>query len=293
VQRDSSEPIKVILARPANLAVVRDKLRSGQQSRTRLAAWTCRRFRFQDARGRPRVFSCLKALRGLERAGHFQLPPRLITVMDREGDIFELFEDAEATRKRVGVLVRSRHHRRLKGRTRKLFETLKAGQHRTSVEVFIPRQRWKKAKRDHQEQKGLPGRQATLSIHFQEITLTPTRSDLRSAAPLPLCGVYAREENPPADATPIEWLLLTTEEVKTPEGAARIVGFYCRRWRIEEWHRVLKSGCKAEEHQHETAERLQRAIAIDIVLAWRIQLLTLLGRQPPKLPCAIFLRNGK
>lgn len=213
---------------------------------------------------------------------------RLITVMDREGDIFELFEDAEATRKRVGILVRAKHNRRLKGRERKLFETLKANRHQTRVEVFIPRQRWKKAKRDHAEQKGLPGRQAVLSIRFQKITLTSTRSDLRQATPITLWGIYAREENPPAHAKAIEWFLLTTEEVQTPEEATRIVALYCRRWRIEEWHRVLKSGCKAEDHQHETAERLQRAIAIDIVLAWRIQLMTLLGREVPDLPCAVF-----
>ena len=58
-----------------------------------------------------------------------QMPnTRLLTVMDREGDMFELFEDADATRQRVGVLVRARHNRRLEGRDRKLFETLKASQ---------------------------------------------------------------------------------------------------------------------------------------------------------------------
>lgn len=215
----------------------------------------------------------------------------LITVMDREGDIFELFEDAQATRKRVGILVRAKHNRRLQGRERKLFETLKASPAQTRVEVVIPRQRWKKAKKEQPQQKGLPGRKATLSIHFQEITITTTRSDLRSATPITLWGVYAREENPPAGAKAIEWFLLTTEEVRTAEEAARIVALYCRRWRIEEWHRVLKSGCKVEEHQHQTVERLKRAIAIDVVLAWRIQLMTLLGREVPELPCDIFFEN--
>ena len=66
------------------------------------------------------------------------------------------------------------------------------------------------------------------------------------------------------------------------------MAFYSRRWRIEEWHRILKSGCQVEEHQHQTGERLKRAIALDVVLAWRIQLLVLLGRQVPELPCDIF-----
>jgi hypothetical protein len=216
---------------------------------------------------------------------------RLLMVMDREADIFELFEEAEATRKRVGVLVRARHNRRLPEMESKLFETLQASRSRTRMEVVIPRQRWKQAKGSEKEQKGLPARQAVLTISFEKLSVASTRSDLRSAPPITLWGVYAREENPPAQAKAIEWLLLTTEEVETAEQAARIVGFYCRRWRIEEWHRVLKSGCKVQEHQHQTAERLKRAIAIDVVLAWRIQLMVLLGREVPDLPCNVFFES--
>src|SRR5437879_5189261 len=73
--------------------------------------------------------------------------------------------------------------------------------------------------------------------------------------------------------------------------AAALVDCYSRRWRIEEWHRILKSGCQVEEHQHQTGERLKRAIALDVVLAWRIQLLVLLGRPVPELPCEIFFDN--
>ncbi|MEW6745766.1 MAG: IS4 family transposase [Planctomycetota bacterium] len=86
----------------------------------------------------------------------------------------------------------------------------------------------------------------------------------------------------------IEWLLLTTEPVETAQDAGRIVDLYTRRWRIEEWHHVLKSGCKVEEHQHETADRLKRVIVIDAVLAWHIQLMTLLGREVPDLPSTVF-----
>ena len=213
---------------------------------------------------------------------------RLLTVMDREGDIFELFVDAEPTRKRVGLLVRAQHNRRLEGRERKLFEELKASEQTAQIEVVIPRQRWKKAKRANPEQQGMPGRRGLLTVRFQQVTVQSTRSDLRSKQAITLWGVYAREDNPPPGATRIEWLLLTTEPVRTPEEAARIVDLYTRRWRIEEWHHVLKSGCKVQEHQNETAERLKRVIAIDAVLAWRIQLMTLLGREVPELPCTVF-----
>jgi len=72
---------------------------------------------------------------------------RLLAVMDREADIFELFLDAEPTRKRVGLLVRAKHDRNLADSQRKLFEELKASRHMAYIEAVIPRQRWKKAKR--------------------------------------------------------------------------------------------------------------------------------------------------
>jgi hypothetical protein len=218
---------------------------------------------------------------------------RLLGVMDREADIFELFEEAEPTRNRVGLLVRAMHDRRLEGEEAKLFETLRASLNEAEIEVVIPRQRWKEAKREKPEQKGLPARRAVLKVRWLKVSVAPTRSDLRSKAPITLWGVYAREEDPPADAKRIEWLLLTTEEVETAEEAARILDLYTRRWRIEEWHHILKSCCKVQEHQNETAERLKRVIAIDAVLAWRLQLMTLLGREVPELPCTVFFDEGE
>jgi hypothetical protein len=218
-----------------------------------------------------------------------QLPDtRILAVMDREADLFELFEEAAPTRHRVGLLVRARHNRRLEASERKLFEELRASESAAQIQVAIPRQRWKEAKRGQPKREGWPARQATLTLTFREVSIRSTRSDLRASEPVTLWAIYAREQAPPPGAAPIEWMLLTTEEVKTVDQAARMLDLYTRRWRIEEWHRVLKSGCKVQEHQHETAERLERAIAIDVVLAWRIQLMTLLSREVPDLPCTVF-----
>ena len=65
----------------------------------------------------------------------------------------------------------------------------------------------------------------------------------------------------------------------------RCVRWYSLRWRIEEWHRVLKSGCRILEHQNHSAEVLARTISLDTVIAWRIMVLALLGRELPELPC--------
>ena len=103
--------------------------------------------------------------------------------------------------------------------------------------------------------------------------------------PLRLWAIYLEEKNPPSDATAVCWLLLTTVQVASAKQALRCLRWYCRRWRIEEWHRVMKSGCKILEHQNHDATVLLRAITLDAVIAWRIMLLALLGRTVPGLPC--------
>ncbi len=218
-----------------------------------------------------------------------QMPDtRILAVMDREADIFELFVEAAPTRHRVGLLVRASWNRCLEESERKLFDELRATDNTTMVEVAIPRQRWKKAKSGKPGQEGNPARAATLTLGYRKVSIRSSRRDLQSNDPVTLWAVYAREEQPPKGAAPIEWMLLTTETVESDEAAVRMLELYGLRWRIEEWHRVLKSGCKVQEHQHETAERLKRVIAMDAVIAWRIQLATLLGREVPDLPCAVF-----
>ena len=72
--------------------------------------------------------------------------------------------------------------------------------------------------------------------------------------------------------------------VTSTADATQVLRWYVLRWRIEEYFRVLKSGCKVEELQHHTAERLERAMAIKMVIGWRIQLMVQLGREVPELP---------
>ena len=62
-------------------------------------------------------------------------------------------------------------------------------------------------------------------------------------------------------------------------------------WRIEDWDRALKSGCKIDDLAHETAERQRRAIGINLVITWRIMLMTLLGRETPELPAEILFSD--
>jgi len=103
--------------------------------------------------------------------------------------------------------------------------------------------------------------------------------------------VHVREDLPPEGAKPLEWFLLTTGEIRSVEDAAVRLRWYALRWRIEDWHRVLKTGCRVERLAFETGERLKRAVAINLVIAWRIMVMTLLGRESPELPAEVLFSD--
>ena len=109
--------------------------------------------------------------------------------------------------------------------------------------------------------------------------------------PIDIWVIHALEENPPPKTKAVEWFLLTTIDITSPEASEQCLRWYCLRRRMEDWHRVLKSGCRIEDIAHETAERLRRAIAINLVIAWWIMVMTLLGREMPNLPAEVLFSD--
>src|SRR5260221_13081649 len=101
---------------------------------------------------------------------------------------------------------------------------------------------------------------------------------------LQLWAIEARETNPPKGTTPILWRLLTTLPVSSAAEAIEKVRWYSQRWQIEVIHKVLKSGCKVEQRQLQTAERLERVLSIDLVVAWRVLALCKAARELPDAP---------
>jgi len=88
---------------------------------------------------------------------------------------------------------------------------------------------------------------------------------------------------------PIHWLLLTTVAVTSLSEAIECVQWYSRRWLIERYHYVLKSGCNLEKLQLETAARLEKALATNSIVAWRLLWLTYEARVNPDIPCDLIL----
>jgi hypothetical protein len=227
------------------------------------------------------TYAWLLGLRDLRSAAVTMPHTRVVSVMDRGADIFELFDEWRRDPS-VDLLVRAKHNRGTTGQ-KNLFDAVRASEPRLELELFIGRQ---SARPKRSKQKARPGRKArtaVVALRYQKIELAPPfyHSD---KVPVPLWIIHVVEEHPPAGARPVSWFLLTTLELRSPQQALRCVEWYCLRWRIEDWHRVLKTGCKIEELGHDSADRLGRAVAMHGVIAWRIMLMTLLGRTDPGLP---------
>ena len=236
-----------------------------------------------------KTFCWIKGLRDCVELDK-QLPDtHQINVMDREADFFELFDEQRNTGK-VDLLVRSRHDRIIDDEGGHLFESVRDSPACGEMVIQVPRQSTRTKKSRQQAKPGHVQRSATVALRYLDIELRPGAYQ-KDKAPIKLTVVHVQETSQPKDDEPVEWFLLTTCEVSTPEQAQQILRWYCLRWRIEDWHRVLKSGCNIEKLQHKTAERLKRTIAINLVIAWRIMLLTLMGRECPQLGAEVLFSD--
>jgi hypothetical protein len=136
-----------------------------------------------------------------------------------------------------------------------------------------------------------PARQATVSVRFVSVTLRPPwRPNGLKLPAITLTAIFVREEDPPAEVKePIEWLLLTNTAVASFEEAHQVIGWYCCRWQIEVFHKVLKSGCRVEDCRLQTADRLHSFVALMSVIGWRLHWMTYINRCQPDLPCTAVL----
>jgi len=214
-----------------------------------------------------------------------QMPQTRITcVMDREADFFELF-DEQRNNPCVDVLMRAKHNRCLSGE-RKLFDHLRASEARGELQVTVKRRSARGKRSKQKAQTGRVQREATLTLHYESVEFLPP-SHHRDKAPVRLWAVHGVEQAPPEGVEPLEWFLLTTRDIDSVADAQQCLQDYALRWRIEDWHRVLKSGCGIEKLAHQRIERLERALAINMVIAWHIMVMTLLGREVPDLPAEV------
>lgn len=203
-------------------------------------------------------------------------PTRLIVVADREADIYPLF--IAARDERTDLVIRATYNRRLVGGS-KLYDAVKRVRWQGSRTISIPGNGSRAA------------RTATVQIGWTRVQLLPPQDYPRPAsAPRPTLQVVVVEERePPAGVKPLRWLLWTTLPVTSWDEALVVVEIYEKRWLLERYHYVLKSGCGIEQLQLETAKGLERALAVCCIVAWRLLWLTYRARTTPAEPCTAIL----
>jgi hypothetical protein len=214
---------------------------------------------------------------------------RLVSVGDRESDLYELLEEAsaESSEPKPGLLVRAHkgRQRRVETEPRVKGEPLWDYMARQPVAAYpkllIPRN-------GHRRE-----REATLAVRHARVKLKPPKGHKGPA--LWVWALYAHEVgyHPAEVKEPVSWMLLTTVDTSTAEQALERLGWYAKRWGIEVFHRILKSGCRIEDRQLGSADRIETCLAIDLVIAWRIQWLTVQGQKTPDVPCEAFLAEAE
>ena len=204
---------------------------------------------------------------------------RFVCVGDREADIYDLF--VAARQPQVELLVRARLDRAVRdGEAPRLRAHLAAQPVLTTTTVAVPRR------------KTQPARTATVTVRASVVTLAPPqRRAGERLPPVALWVVWVHERDAPADAEPLDWLLLTTVPVRTADDALERVAWYRCRWLIELWHKVRKSGLRTEERQLRRWAALERWLALASVIAWRLLSATLLARAVPDVPCTVLLER--
>ena len=201
----------------------------------------------------------------------------VITVGDSEADIFELF--AKERRAGAELLIRATHNRVVSDEERYLW---------AAVRRMVPSGELTVELRRREE---LPARTAVLTVRHGTVEIHPPRNHKERSRmkPVKLQVVLVEEDNPPLGVEAICWLLVTTLAVGTLEEAVQCVRWYTYRWLVERYHYVLKSGCRLEELQLESAERIERALATYATMAWRLLWLTYEARRHPEASCEVAL----
>lgn len=200
---------------------------------------------------------------------------QLVVITDREGDLYEMHDAAQNIPANVQTLLRAQHDRNLESH-QKLWAFMAQPTNCITRTITVPRRH------------GQAARSATLEVRWSPITIEAPQVGCKKGWPaVSLWAVWAHEPHPPKGVEAIDWMLLTNAPISTGEEAWQRVEWYRCRWGIEEWHRVLKSGCGVEQREFKTAEHLQRVLAFDLIVAWRILACLKLGRVLPQLPATV------
>jgi hypothetical protein len=130
-----------------------------------------------------------------------------------------------------------------------------------------------------------------LEIKYRRIRVLPPIGKQKRYPALTLTVIHAEEREAPKNRRKIEWKLITDLPIQSRQDAIEKLEWYAMRWKIEVFHKILKSGCKSEESKLRTAERLVNLISVFCIMSWRIFWMTMINRSAPDAPPSVALTN--
>jgi hypothetical protein len=204
----------------------------------------------------------LRASTGL--LGH---PGRVVHVGDQESDIFDLF--GVARQLETHFLVRTRADRLANGGPLTVAETVEQSPRRGLYRIFV------------RNRKGQPC-EAVLEVRYQRLRIQTAKGKKKRYPEQTVTIIEAREQKTPLDRDRIDWKLITDLAVGSLDQAIEKVQWYALRWKIEIFHKILKSGCRAEQSRLRTTARLTNLLAVFCILSWRVFWLTMTNRIAPE-----------
>jgi hypothetical protein len=209
-----------------------------------------------------------------------------VCVGDSESDIYELFSEPRSTKQgEVHLLVRACQNRSTDESN--CLEEVRTTPCLYQCTVNVSARTAKVAVTTSKREQSRDARLAEVDVRATTVTLRPPPRHDRKLPEVTVNVVLVEETNSPEGCVPIQWLLLTTLPIHDPEQVKAIVQSYCIRWQIEIFFRTIKSGCRIEERQFETLDRVLNCVAVYSIIAWRIMYLCRLGRECPDLDCEV------
>jgi len=220
---------------------------------------------------------------------------QLVCVADSEADIYELLAEATTEPHRVDWIVRACQNRALQRGSGQETAEKHLREHVLTQPVLFTHTiqvRGRKAKVNCEtrgRRQPRESRQTQMEVRAACVTLRPPWRADRKLPAVTVNVVLVREVDPPENDVPVEWMLLTSLPVDEIECVRQVIQYYCVRWMIEVFFRVLKSGCRVEDRRFEHIDRLLPCLAVYMIVAWRTLYVCRLGRSCPDISCeAVF-----
>lgn len=209
----------------------------------------------------------------------------IVSIADREGDIFDLFEQITDSNnpENAHLIVRQTNNRYLDDYSIEFEAKLEQKLTRCPI-VYDAKIVINPSSKNE--------RTANVAIRATSVMLkVPVNSVKKGRKPVQMNAVMVSEIDPPNDCDPLYWVLLTTLDIDNADQIRKVVKLYGLRWTIEVFFKCLKSGCKIDSLFFQSTNSIENYIAMAMIVAWKTMLATYLPREFPEAPCNVMFTD--